>query len=675
MGSVGAEGLNLEGICPNIKDTSCIEEVLLHKSRDERDGIYGELWRACAGPLVNIPHVGEKVFYFPQGHLEQVEAYTNQETSPQMPVYDLPSKILCRVIYVQLMAELDTDEVFAQVTLVPDTKQEEPGVNKEKFKAPPKKTQVHSFCKTLTPSDTSTHGGFSVLRRHANECLPPLVGHDSTTPSSGTGGKGFAWGRMALPPYLSGGEDGELRVGVRRAMKLQNNASASVISSHSMQLGILATASHALSTGSMFTVYYRPRTSPSEFLIPYEQFMKSVRNSYAVGMRFRMKFEGEESPEERLSGTIVGIEEVDPAQWDEPSSSVSRPRRVSPWKIEPLAVTNMRSVLPRTKRARTSHSSSHESPALVNDAGSVEPAPPPPQGHSGVLQGQEISAIGTQESRNAQNPSQANQLPFQMNDPFSLYPGNMLPINSALPDDLGLGSYFPSPFSAYKNSDNSGGLSENWSIPYFGSKSSGFQELMAPEPNQAVINQPNGNGPCRLFGVDLVEDPLLPTPPCTVNSSQLFHPCPIPQHSSQLGILDSDQTSELSKILNPSYSSGSGSGVEKPCKNCSTTTKSCTKVHKYGTVLGRSVDLMKFNGYDELVNELDRMFDFGGGLMDTSNGWNVVYTDDEGDIMLLGDYPWPEFRSVVRKMYICPKDQVDKINPSSTIPIPLEISL
>lgn len=34
---------------------------------------------------------------------------------------------------------------------------------------------IHSFCKTLTASDTSTHGGFSVLRRHADECLPPLV--------------------------------------------------------------------------------------------------------------------------------------------------------------------------------------------------------------------------------------------------------------------------------------------------------------------------------------------------------------------------------------------------------------------------------------------------------------------------------------------------------------------
>ena len=39
----------------------------------------------------------------------------------------------------------------------------------------PPKYNVHSFCKTLTASDTSTHGGFSVLRRHADDCLPPLV--------------------------------------------------------------------------------------------------------------------------------------------------------------------------------------------------------------------------------------------------------------------------------------------------------------------------------------------------------------------------------------------------------------------------------------------------------------------------------------------------------------------
>ncbi|XLT26377.1 hypothetical protein HN873_057669, partial [Arachis hypogaea] len=30
------------------------------------------------------------------------------------------------------------------------------------------------FCKTLTASDTSTHGGFSVPRRAAEDCFPPL---------------------------------------------------------------------------------------------------------------------------------------------------------------------------------------------------------------------------------------------------------------------------------------------------------------------------------------------------------------------------------------------------------------------------------------------------------------------------------------------------------------------
>ena len=37
-----------------------------------------------------------------------------------------------------------------------------------------KSTTPHMFCKTLTASDTSTHGGFSVPRRAAEDCFPPL---------------------------------------------------------------------------------------------------------------------------------------------------------------------------------------------------------------------------------------------------------------------------------------------------------------------------------------------------------------------------------------------------------------------------------------------------------------------------------------------------------------------
>ncbi|KAB2627102.1 mitochondrial Rho GTPase 1-like [Pyrus ussuriensis x Pyrus communis] len=50
-----------------------------------------------------------------------VEASTNLLADQQMPVYNLASKILCRVINVSLKAEPDTDEVFAQVTLLPES--------------------------------------------------------------------------------------------------------------------------------------------------------------------------------------------------------------------------------------------------------------------------------------------------------------------------------------------------------------------------------------------------------------------------------------------------------------------------------------------------------------------------------------------------------------------------
>ena len=39
---------------------------------DHETPLYTELWHACAGPLVTVPRERERVFYFPQGHIEQV---------------------------------------------------------------------------------------------------------------------------------------------------------------------------------------------------------------------------------------------------------------------------------------------------------------------------------------------------------------------------------------------------------------------------------------------------------------------------------------------------------------------------------------------------------------------------------------------------------------------------
>ncbi|KAM0069992.1 putative transcription factor B3-Domain family [Helianthus debilis subsp. tardiflorus] len=113
--------------------------------------------------------------------MEQLEASTNQELSQAISLFSLKSKILCRVVHTQLLAEQDTDEVYAQITLLPDANQSDSDpTSPEECIAEPPRPNVYSFCKVLTASDTSTHGGFSVLRKHANECLPPL---DMTQPT------------------------------------------------------------------------------------------------------------------------------------------------------------------------------------------------------------------------------------------------------------------------------------------------------------------------------------------------------------------------------------------------------------------------------------------------------------------------------------------------------------
>lgn len=45
-------------------------------------------------------------------------------------------------------------------------------------------------------------------------------------------------------------------------MRQPSNMPSSVISSHSMHLGVLATASHAIATGTLFSVFYKPRSLP-----------------------------------------------------------------------------------------------------------------------------------------------------------------------------------------------------------------------------------------------------------------------------------------------------------------------------------------------------------------------------------------------------------------------------
>jgi auxin response factor len=59
-----------------------------------------------------------------------------------------------------------------------------------------------------------------------------------------------------------------------------------------------------------------------------------------------------------------------------------------------------------------------------------------------------------------------------------------------------------------------------------------------------------------------------------------------------------------------------------------------------GMAVGRAVDLTRFDGYEDLLRKLEEMFDIEGELCGATKKWLVVYTDNEDDMMMVGDDPW-----------------------------------
>ncbi|OAY67080.1 Auxin response factor 5, partial [Ananas comosus] len=345
----------------------------------ERRAINAELWYACAGPLVNLPPVGSLVVYFPQGHSEQVAASMQKDIDAHVPNYpNLPSKLICLLHNVTLHADPETDEVYAQMTLQPVNTYDKEALQLSELALKQTKPQTEFFCKTLTASDTSTHGGFSVPRRAAEKIFPPLDFsmqppaqelqardlHDNlwtfrhiyrgqpkrhlltTGWSLFVNGKRLVAGDSVL---FIRDEKQQLLLGIRRANRQPTNISSSVLSSDSMHIGILAAAAHAAANHSPFTVFYNPRASPSEFVVPFAKYQKAVYgNQISLGMRFRMMFETEESGTRRYMGTITGISDLDSIRWKnsqwrnlqvgwDESAAGERRNRVSLWEIEPVA--------------------------------------------------------------------------------------------------------------------------------------------------------------------------------------------------------------------------------------------------------------------------------------------------------------------------------------------------
>ncbi|XP_042981861.1 auxin response factor 18 isoform X1 [Carya illinoinensis] len=644
------------------------------------DDLYTELWKLCAGPLVDVPRRGERVFYFPQGHMEQLEASTNQELNQQIPLFNLPSKILCGVVDIRLLAEQETDEVYAQITLHPELDQSEPKSPDICPTEPPRQT-VHSFCKILTASDTSTHGGFSVLRKHATECLPQL---DMTqaTPTQELVAKdlhGFEWkfkhifrGQPRRHLLTTGwsnfvtskrlvagdafvflrGENGELRVGVRRLARQQSPMPSSVISSQSMHLGVLATASHAVLTQTLFVVYYKPRTS--QFIISVNKYLEAINNGFSVGIRFKMRFEGEDSPERRFSGTIVRVEDISAEwsdskwrslkiQWDEPAT-IQRPERVSPWEIEPFVASasmNLAQPVVKSKRPRPVDIPSSE--ITTNSAASA------------------IWYHGSTQSHELTQLSAAAEV-VQSCDTSVAWPSRMKEINNNRSRVRAEGTWSSSPHVNISLDLFSDSLEDNKTVTlqstlsdFLSPVSSRISNGLVNDHVEKEIKSETSLG-CRLFGIDLTKNSETIALATMVSGGAKGQS---PTAASKVNAVHKPdaKSSKEQKQLIPDESLKETLSKQGSILSTRTRTK---KVQMQGVAVGRAVDLTVLKGYNDLIDELEKMFEIKGELC-PQNKWAVVFTDDENDMMLVGDDPWPEFCKMARKIYIYSSEEVKKM--------------
>ncbi|XP_073022124.1 auxin response factor 4-like [Primulina eburnea] len=720
-------------------------------SESPKSSLYAELWHACAGPVTNLPDKGSVVVYFAQGHMEQA---TSALPFPplELPTFDLPPQIFCRVADVQLLANKENDEVYTQLTLLPlqelvglkleGKEKENAGVEGDENGALPLKLTSHMFCKTLTASDTSTHGGFSVPRRAAEDCFPPLD-YKEQRPSQELKAKdlqGVEWkfrhiyrGQprrhllttgwsifVSQKNLVSGdailflrGEDGDLRLGIRRAARPRNGLPDSIIKNQNSYPNVLSSVANALSSNITFHVFYTPRASRADFVVPHEKYAKCTRGQIPIGMRFKMKFDLDDSPERRFSGVVTGISDMDPyrwpnskwrsltVRWDDDIVS-NHQERVSPWDIEfpgnfaPLSIQSS----PKIKKLRSSLLATPVGSPIVDGGARFDFGESIRS--SKVLQGQEnvtlASPVYKSDRINHQldfetHPAATNLISNKMKKiNYNEFVRNRAPssfsgfLQSSWSPEVLQGQEICTLRSlAGKNDTNLGA----WSKPELGGNifdahqnprpcfyplaSEGSRRMLFPQKGVYRARQ----GPLTLSNFSNIQTGDLSLDSTSVLSGTSKDIGNVPLLSNEQRAVDvisappttirhlkkvNDENKLKDKVpecklfgfsLADDHISSNSQGPSK---------RSCTKVHKQGSLVGRAIDLSRLQGYDNLLTELERLFSMEGLLRDPDNGWRILYTDSENDMMVVGDDPWHEFIEVVSKIHIYTREEVEKLS-------------
>lgn len=743
--------------------------------------IFMELWYACAGPVTNLPKKGNVVVYFPQGHLEQA-ASISSFSALEVPSFDLQPQIFCKVVEVELLANKENDEVYTQLTLLPISEllalrlegkdHEEAGTDEEGSEAVPVKSTSHMFCKTLTASDTSTHGGFSVPRRAAEDCFPPLD-YKEQRPSQELVAKdihGVEWkfrhiyrGQprrhllttgwsifVSQKNLVSGdavlflrGEGGDLRLGIRRAAGLRNGLSEFVIKSQNGYPNVLVPVANAVSSNTAFKIFYSTRASHADFIVPYQKYVKSINNQIPIGTRFKISIDLDNAPDRRYSGVVTGVGDVDPCRWpnskwrclmvrwDEDASN--HHERVSPWEIDFSASFSNLSIQtsPRMKKLRTcmqadAQNSSRNGADLLspmsytNNVSGASKAVMVPSIWNGyvpgqvslwdfaesvrsgkVLQGQENLGLASPLYRGdkinrqldfemhpvahqqlvSNGMEKAKYSDFSRSQPSISYSSSME--THSFPKVL-QGQEICSLKSLTGKTELSPG---GWRKPELGGNILSINQRSSPSC-YPLVSEGIRNMVFPLNGIYKAgQDPVMLSYVTNIerenrvlNSTSFKDGLPR-EEGVLLNIANEPKALEKTSIFPTTGSPMNNKKDEKKgarsvCKlfgislteeaptssTQSSSRRSCTKVHKQGSLVGRAIDLSKLNSYDDLLVELERLFSMEGLLRFPGKGWRVLYTDSENDMMVVGDDPWPEFCEVVSKIHIYTQEEVQKMS-------------
>lgn len=283
------------------------------------------IWRACAGNFVHVPAVGSMAYYIPQGHAQA----TNSSVSSVIQSHPL---ILCRVMGVDYLADIDTDEILAKIQLFPvqfklneSTRSELPELTRSEFT---------SVVKVLTPSDANNGGGFSVPKSCADMVFPPLDFNADPPVQTlrvkdvlgavwefrhiyrGTPRRHLlttGWSKFVNSKKLVAGDSvvfmrsqrsGQNFVGIRKAVKAKNVSSNSrwnylgvtdVGEEEKCGENAVTEAVEKAVRGVGFEIVYHPKVDVSDFVVQAEKVETSILDvPWMVGSRVKMALETED---------------------------------------------------------------------------------------------------------------------------------------------------------------------------------------------------------------------------------------------------------------------------------------------------------------------------------------------------------------------------------------------